>query len=117
MGYGRQKFRPEIRRAIPGVTSRLSRRLPRLRPARRADLRRKSEKPETAPFTVPQHAAAKKASPHARDREGSRPHRDPMCGDPSRRVPHGGDADSETSAPLEHRRRVLVALSATQYIL
>ena len=29
MGYGRQKFRPEIRRAIPGVTSRLSRRLPR----------------------------------------------------------------------------------------
>src|SRR5262245_1050672 len=72
-----------------------------LRPGRRADLRRKSEKLETAPFAVPEHSAAKKASPHARDRKGSRPHRDPMCGHPSRRVRHGGDADSETSASLE----------------
>src|SRR5262245_55780834 len=112
MGYGGQKFRSEIRRGIPGVTSRLSRRLPRLRPPRRADLRWKSEKPETPPFAIPQHSAAKKASPHARDRERSRALRNPVCAEPSRRVPHGGDTDSKTSATLEHRGRVLVSLPA-----
>src|SRR5262245_60705872 len=110
--YGRQRFRPEIRSGIPRVTSRLSRRLPCLRPAGGADLHRESEKPQTAPVAIPQHSAAKKASPDARDREGCRPHRDSVFRDPSRRVPYGGKADSETSAPLEHRWRVLVSLSA-----
>src|SRR5438876_3484169 len=54
----------------------------------------------------------KKHRPDARDREGCRPHRDPVRGDPSRGVPPGGGADSETSAPLEHRGRVLVPVSA-----